>query len=730
MANQLVLDTPLEKIVLARGTAMVPEAYRHPDFLKQLQQLSDLLSSPAAARISAGADQVFRLPMTLGEQSLDVAVKRFKRQGFLKDRADLFQGSKAERSYRNAVYLRTKRIGTPEPLACFDVWQGKRLEQSYYLSLYEPAENFRDELGRVLYQVRDHWAVMDLLELVAPAVKAMHQAGFVHRDLGNQNILLPRDPEGGWSQPLFVDLNRGRVVESISERERAFDLSRLALPGEYLKIFKYIYSDHQELSAQLGNWEHRYRRRFARHQRSQRWRHPLRSLKAIASGNRSSKDQVYPAPRDLWLWDEKSAQPMIALSRTEKNRVRSKAQAGAMLWQSLKAAPGVWPRYKRLLAESFKQKLSMAGRVGVALHPHSDYIEPELALLLELGNPPVLLRFCHHENSEIWEDTVALIDKLKARSVPVMVAFVQDRQALLEPNSWRALLESVIPRIVDQVEEIEIGHAINRVKWGVWNGAEYLRLIEPALELQRVYPNIRLTGPACIDFEYAPVIAALNALPKEAKLSAVSHHLYVDRRGYPENFQGAFSTLEKCALLKAIAQWSPRSEDRVIVSEVNWPVKGTSIWSPVGAGYESPEGRRNPPGETERDCADYMLRYYLLALCSGHVDKVYWWRLSAHGYGLVDDRDHWRKRPAFTALAFFLRTLDQAEFVGRREAPDNCYLLEFSRAGGSILVAWSAPGEVDYWPEFDADAVWDLEGNNCERRTLTGSPVYLLRMGS
>lgn len=709
---------------------MVAEAYRHPKFLRQLQQLPELLGSPHAERISNGPDEVFRLPMTLGEQSLEVAVKRFKRQSLLKDWSDWHQGSKAERSYRNALYLSSKGIGTPEPLACFDRWQGKRLEQSYYLSLFEPAENFRDELSRVLHRRRDHQALMDLVEVVAPAVQAMHSAGFLHRDLGNQNILLPRASSGDWGRPLFVDLNRGRVVDSATGRERAFDLSRLALPGEYLNIFKCIYSGHEEPSTQLGDWEQRYRRRFARHQRTQRWRHPLRSLKTLTRGAQSPRDEVYPPPRDLWLWDEKSAQPMIALSRAEKNRLRSKSHALSMLWQSLKAAPGVWLRYKRLLGQSFSRNVSMTGRVGVALHPHADYFEPELALLQELGNPPVLLRFCHHEDPAIWEGTIALIDQLRARSVPVMVAFVQDRQALLEPDSWRALLESVIPRIADHVEEIEIGHAINRVKWGLWSSLDYLQLIQPALDLQRDYPRIRLTGPACIDFEYAPVIAALNTLPKEVKLAALSHHLYVDRRGYPENFQGSFSSLEKCALLKAIAEWSPRSENRVIVSEVNWPVKGTSVWSPVGAGYETPEGRRNPPGETERDCADYMLRYYLLALCSGHVDKVYWWRLSAHGYGLVDDRDNWRKRPAFAALAFFLRTLGQAEFVGRRKALDNCYVLEFSRSGSSILVAWSASGELDYWPEFDADAVWDLEGNGCERRKLTGSPVYLLRLNS
>ena len=121
----------------------------------------------------------------------------------------------------------------------------------------------------------------------------------------------------------------------------------------------------------------------------------------------------------------------------------------------------------------------------------------------------------------------------------------------------------------------EVAHAINRVKWGIWDCGDYRRLVAPVARLAERFPAVRFTGPAVIDFEYPFVVSALGALPRGLRFHAVSHHLYVDRRGAPENPQAGFSLLEKCAMGRAIARWSPATEDRFIVSEVNWPLLGT-----------------------------------------------------------------------------------------------------------------------------------------------------------
>src|SRR5690625_5951893 len=88
---------------------------------------------------------------------------------------------------------------------------------------------------------------------------------------------------------------------------------------------------------------------------------------------------------------------MIVLSKAEKNRVRSKSHVLSMFWRTLCAAPSVFRRYRQLMAQSFNQPVALDGRIGVALHPHAEYVPVELKLLEELGNPPVLLRFCHQD---------------------------------------------------------------------------------------------------------------------------------------------------------------------------------------------------------------------------------------------------------------------------------------------------------------------------------------------
>ena len=701
-----------------------------PQLREALNRLPQALDQ--AERVSRGADTVWRWAPGLKGLPESLAVKSYRRQSLFKDTWDRYRGSPALRAFRAARFLCEQGVGTPAPLAVLELWQQgpiktARLKQSYYLCAYENADSLREQLRWVYTQNPDNQAMLDLLGVLALAVADMHEAGFRHGDMGNQNILLPHKADGSWDQPQFIDLNRACIKPRLSIRDRARDLARLTLPGEYRRIFLYLYSRDREPPPELVRAEARARARFRRHQLSRPWRHPLQGLNKLLRGQPLLEPSVYPRDKDLWIWDERSAQAMILLSRREKNRYRSKAYLARMLWQCLAIAPAVYKSYRALRAQSFNEPRAMTQRVGVALHPKPDYRGAELALLEELDWPPVLVRFCHHETSADWKEGIALIEELSQRGLPVMAAFVQDRRALLHPESWHDFLESVIPRIAHRVEDIEIGHAINRTKWGVWTDKEYRELLTPALNLQHRYPQIRLTGPACIDFEYHYLPALLQQIPASQPLSALSHHLYVDRRGQPENPQGGFSTLEKCALLRAIARAAPGCEERVIISEVNWPLKGTGTWSPIGAGYETPEAKREPPGVTETDYANYLVRYQAIALCSGHVERVFWWRLSAHGYGLVDDRDGFRQRAPYRALQVFLQTLGQARFKRRRPTPEGCYELEFETDRQRILLAWRHGGEGDYWPAFKSSGCFDVLGEPVSdtNANLKQTPVYL-----
>ena len=705
----------------------IAEPFRSQEMLAHMASIKTLLAGEKVTRLSNGPDYVVKTPLVFDGKSIDVTIKVFKRQNWIKDRHDRKKKSKAERSFRAAIFLQNQKVSTPAPIAWLDYWENGRLSESYYLCCFEPAVCFRDALVHIYRDLYDNAPLMDLLHAVAPAIRAMHDAGFMHGDMGNQNILLPRAENGEWLQPQFIDLNRGKISDGpISNEARAFDLARIALPGAYLKIFKTIYNHHEDFPANLEKLEQRYRTRFWRHRRSGKWRHPIRHFK-----NRHKKPShpTYPPGQDIWLWDEKSAQPMITLGRKEKHLYRDWKYMFSMVWQGICALPGIYIGYRKLLARSYDRPITLNNRIGIALHPHSEYLETELNLLEQLGNPPVLMRFCHHETEADWHGSIALVERLHNKGIQIMLAILQDRRALLEPESWRNFLNLIVHELGDKVSHIEITHASNRLKWGIWNSREYAQLVQPALELKTQFPQIKITGPACIDFEYLPVVAALGALPRGAKLDALSHLLYVDRRGAPENKQGYFSTLEKSALLKALAVWSPHTEDKVIISEVNWPVKNTGIWSPIGCPYETPKWRREQPGETDEDYTNYMLRFLAITLCSGHVEQVFWWRLSAHGYGLVDDLNNFKPRPAFTALAFFLELLGSATFEHKHNAVDDVYILEFTKEGQRWLMAWSTTGEQQLPSSFSVEEIRDAYGNIINTNTIYKSPRYFLLAG-
>jgi tRNA A-37 threonylcarbamoyl transferase component Bud32 len=691
----------------------------------QLVQISSLLNKPNVERLSNGPDYVVKLSLQSSRGEIIVALKIFKRQSWLKDRFDHRNKSKAERSYNAACYLQTHSIGTPAPIAWLDRWENNRLIESYFLTIFQPAICFRDALSDIYFNIRNNENLMDIMHVVAPAIRAMHDVNFLHGDLGNQNILLPKNPDGSWAQPQFIDLNRCTITNRpLTDKERAFDLSRPILPGNYLNFFKYIYCNHEMPSRELDKNETAYRKRFALHRNSRHFRHPLRYLK---NRNKKPKNPVYPNPKDYWLWDEKSAQPMIALSRKEKHRERSIGGTLAMITQGLKALPSLYSAYKKVKQQSYSQPIVLKDRIGVALHPRSEHIAHELILLRELGNPPVLLRFCHHENEAIWDETIALIQQLHHDGIEVMVALLQDREAVLYPERWTAFLHKIIPSVALLTSHIEITHAYNRIKWGIWNIDELKALMAPAFALQKQFPHIKLTGPACIDFEYLPVVAALKSLPKENSFSALSHLLYVDRRGAPESGQGPFSTLEKCALLKAITTITPQCEEKVIISEVNWPVENTDIWSPIVCPYVTPKWKNKPSGESESNYANFMLRYIVIAICSGHVDQLFWWRLSAKGYGLVDDQDQFRPRIAYTALQYFFVRLGDATFIKKWPSAKDTYVMEFHNATQQILMAWTTKGEVTELPNFDAQKYYSRDGELIKEPIISESPIYLVR---
>ena len=709
----------------------VRDAFRCPELCDRLTNFKTWSDEPGG-HLAGGRNQVFHMPPIPGPdgQPIPIAVKRFGSRGRWNDLTDRVQGTRAQRSWLAAVHLDEHSVGTPAPIAFLERWEGRRLVESAYLSLYiEGTTDLRRELIRLLGRDPVCWKMMNLLSCVAQALKALHDSGMVHNDLGNQNIQLRRAADGEWEEVKFIDLNRARIYPVVTDANRGRDLSRLHIPSDLMRILCEMYFG-QDPPKAFVRAEARHRTRYQLFSLTRKFRHPI----LYARLEPQDPETIYPSFRDPWLWDDRSAQPVNVLRRKDRNRLHGKRNALRIGWSTLRALPRVRSSYRRLLAEAYSRPVPMKNRVGIAVEAEPEREEAAFARLQELGALPVLVRLYHHAGPTQWEVAAHWIRRLHEDGYPVAAALVQDRQAVKQPAKWDAFLHDALKEIHPWIEFAEIGHAVNRVKWGAWEIAEVQRLADPVADLRSAYPGIEFLGPAGIDFELPYVAAALDRRPDSLTFDALSHHLYVDRRGAPEFAQGPFDTLRKCALTRAIARCSPCAGDRLVLTEVNWPLLGTGVYSPVNAPYDYPGRRKNDPSVDEETYAAYMIRYLLITIASGLVERVYWWRLAAHGFGLLDDRaaGTWRPRPAYSAFAHFVRTMQDAGFVRYENPAPGIHGYHFDHpAVGPFAMAYTSSGTREVNLPFAYDYSTGAGGENrsppSDRVTLTDTPRYFFQ---
>lgn len=716
-------------------SGMLHPALQATEVVGQLATLGARLDQPGAQVISAGRNRNVRLRLQAAAGEVDLMVKAFGREPAPKEWADRWRGSKSRRTWLAACALRVHGVGTPEPLGYLERREGGRLVESYFLSRYlDGMTSFTAALSDLLAHDPECAKFMELMQAVADGVRAMHAAGFQHNDMGNQNILLRRASNGTWCDISFIDLNRGRMFPALTLRQRARDISRIYLPSDFLRVFVEMYFAAPP-PREFLRWERFYRRAYAWHSRTRSWRHPLRPRKCA---RRAGGLRTYPPEEDMWVWDERSAQAINVMRSPDRRRHQRVSDHLRVALTAAAGAARVWREYRSLMGGCYRSMVPMRDRIGVAVDPSPATLGRELELLRALGSIPVILRFYHHESAAATAFRASALKQLRSQGHPVAVALVQDRRAVCSPGAWRDFATRVLDEVAGDAEWVELGHAVNRVKWGIWSQAEHRRLLDAVGDLGARYPQVRLMGPAAIDFEYPALMAALRNVPRELRLQALSHHLYVDRRGAPENRQGGFSALHKFALARAVGRWSGCCEDRLIVSEVNWPIEGTGVFSPVGSPYVSPGPRFGDPSVSEDTYADYMVRYFLMAATSGLVERVYWWRLVARGFGLVDDTvaDCWRTRPAYLALKHLLHEIGDSDFErvlglppGMDAAGEPWSMFSFVKPDGSrVSVAYSLAGGRFALPIAARSATDALGGElPCSggAMPLGGRPVYL-----
>ena len=661
-------------------------------------------------------------------EKIPLVIKPFAPKNSLSARWDRISGSPAMRAWEAAGHLRLNNVCTPRPFAVIEETKDDVPRRSWYISrMLPPFQSFQQALINIYQGNCNSVDLMDLLQHVADSVRAMHTSGLIHGDLGNQNIVLLRDEERGFGDVYFLDLNRAKKVPQPDLAALAKDLCRIHLPSDLLRIFFEMYFG-SEAPKEFLISERRYRNRFQLHTRSRRWRHPFRE-------RRRSKQQanpMYPNDKDIWIWDPKSQQAISAFTSKDRKKMISPGQGIHVVRSTINYLPRVWRQYKRYCQTAFEESIAMKHRIGCAVSPDPSRWESELKLVSDLGVLPILLRFYFHESKDQNNFLKQCVEELSQLGYPVSIALIQNRAAVQNPDRWAAFCEEILRDLHTYIEMAEIGHASNRVKWGCWNSSDYAELAAVVPNLRAAYPEVKFTGPAGIDFEYQRVLGTLEAISTNVQFDALSHHLYVDRRGAPENEQAGFCTWKKCALARAVAAVHPRTVDKLIVSEVNWPLLDTGVFSPVGSPYLFPGQQVKGPSVDEATYARYMVRYFLQTICSGMVDQVYWWNLAAHGFGLVDDKDsaNWRPRLSYWSLKTWLRLVNDSTFVGRqqRENGEQIYSFENDRGALHIRYAFSQNTALRI-PAGPLDNCIDIGGNSLagqDKKYIDNNPIYCI----
>lgn len=691
------------------------------------------LVHPGAARrtLHWGRNYLYAVDLEAAGGPLAVVVKQFRNEGLKARLSRRRRGSKAERSWRAALRLVAAGIDTPRPVAWIESVRPEG--PSYFVSLkveefFESRHLFRAVLSGSREEEYEGANVEATFRAMGAAIRRMHAAGVWHRDVSIGNLLVTL-PEEDPNQPrvTIIDLGRSRLDLRLDGLRRLRDLCRLpVLVAAHRKAFLGAYWDRpqgptalQELAFTLLARGFLLKNRLKAIVRA-----PFKLVPRLFTSRRAYP-HIPPAPegataRDKAVWDPLSDQPHQHAGRIERLQVRLRDSTahGKTTLAGLGSLPGVVRREHRIQRQLYQRPVPF-GEVGVAVQPRPEGDAQQLAMLEELGARHVLLRLYPWEEDQ--EAAEALAAALAARGRELVVVLAQNRDLVSDPARWRAAVAALGSRFRPYTRHFQIGQAVNRSKWGVWNPSEYLDMAEPACQALRALGDVVLLGPPLIDFELHAYLGLLAQERGGVYFDALAAQLYVDRRGAPENRQLGYDTVGKVVAIRAIVERSKMCDDRMWITEFNWP-----LWE----GPHSPAGRDASVDEERQ--ADFLVRYCLLALGTGLVERAYWWQLAARGYGLLDPAGggDLRRRPAFRAMAQMLRTLAGSTFEGPVENGPHAYLYRYTdREGGEVVVGWTNGEPVERALPRGAEAAFDRDGTPvalraAERVELSSSPRY------
>ena len=203
--------------------------------LAALKDFPGLLASPDAEVLHEGRNRIIAVRLPGGREAV---VKIFGARGFQKWKT-FFVQSKGLRAWRGAQALKENSFGTATPIAAFERRsRGLAVESVYIAGRVRGGREIRE-----WFRDRPEPDLRNLLAALAPVLARMHQAGIVHRDLSDGNILVIEKAPSRF-EFLFLDTNRIRAGRKVGLFARARNLVRLGVPAALQRYFieEYVFS--------------------------------------------------------------------------------------------------------------------------------------------------------------------------------------------------------------------------------------------------------------------------------------------------------------------------------------------------------------------------------------------------------------------------------------------------------------------------------------------------------
>jgi len=422
--------------------------------------------------------------------------------------------------------------------------------------------------------------------------------------------------------------------------------------------------------------------------------------------------------RDHFRWDDRHHQPHTDLSKWQKFWASRSdaAQFVRLLGRNVRQVRPVVRCYRALLSETPTPHPVAHNEFGIAISPTRATWDRYLDRVRDLGVGALLIRIPAWAPDPVFELRDEL-ESLHRQGMGFTFTLLQDRSIVKEPGRWQEFVHEAASRFAGLSPTFQIGHAVNRKKWGIWHPDEYVRLLEATAPVREEFPGCRWIGPPVIDFEYYFTTNYLIAR-RPFDFDGIAALLYVDRRGSPDAVQYRhFDLRRKILLLRAVVQVSPHADVPIHLTEFNWPLKGAGKHSPAGAHVQTDEAGQ----------ARYLVLYYLIAAATGQVASVFWWQLVARGYGVLDEDEAWTPRPAFRAFRTLLVRARGCEVSALPESlrPLRGFLLRGAAGCAALLYTTGAPYRLD--PALPVREAADLLGEPLPARdVLIGpDPIYL-----